>query len=203
MARSGGPELPRRRCRATGVEMRPLHSRISAERGKPVVLPAPYTKGAQGKQPARGADGAAGKGGGRKRMPCCNGADRGCAARQHDPTRKRADFPLVWRHERACQTDFRGRRRYVGSGNASWCGPQSWQHELSAPGEYREGFFRQAKAGRIQAIRPHRGCNSGVEGGLDLPPRPTGATSHQGETETDGLPRDGDRLYRPLSAAAA
>jgi len=29
-------------------------------------------------------------------MPCCNGAERGCAARQHHPTRKRADFPLVW-----------------------------------------------------------------------------------------------------------
>jgi hypothetical protein len=111
-------------------------------------------------------------------MPCCNGADRGCAARQHHPTRKRADFPLVWRHERTWQTDFRGRRRYVGSGNACWCGPRAWQHGLSAPGGYREGFFRQAKAGRVWAIRPYRGCNSVVEGGLVLPPRPTGKQRH-------------------------
>jgi len=33
-------------------------------------------------------------------MPSCNGADRGCAARQHHPTRKGADFPLVFRHKK-------------------------------------------------------------------------------------------------------
>jgi len=54
-------------------------------------------------------------------MPACNGTDRGCNITL---PRKRADFPLVWRHERTWPTDFRGRRRYVGSGNASWCGSQ-------------------------------------------------------------------------------
>src|SRR5262245_37050266 len=58
--------------------MRPSHWGTSAERGKPVVLPAPYAKGVEGKRAARQAHGAAGKGGGRKRMPPCNGADRGC-----------------------------------------------------------------------------------------------------------------------------
>jgi hypothetical protein len=78
VARTAGPELLRRSWRATGVEMRPNHSGTSAERGKPVVSPAPYTKWVEGKRTARRADGAAGKGGGRKPRPCCNGADRGC-----------------------------------------------------------------------------------------------------------------------------
>ena len=41
-----------------------------AERGKPDVLPL-------GRAVARPTDGTAGKGCRRKRMPCCNGADRG------------------------------------------------------------------------------------------------------------------------------
>jgi len=121
-------------------------------------------------------------------MPYCNGADRGCACEAGWGNEKgfllslrlvgnitllpkQADFPLVWRHERIWPTDFRGRRRYVGSGNASWCGPQSWQHELSAPGAYRGGFFRQAKAGRIWAIRPRRGTIL-LHGGSSTSPRP-------------------------------
>jgi hypothetical protein len=63
------------------------------ERGKPDTLPL-------GKRVARHADRVAGKGRGRKRTPACNGRDRGCAERQYHPTRKRADFPLVFRHER-------------------------------------------------------------------------------------------------------
>jgi hypothetical protein len=42
---------------------------------------------------------AAGKGSGRKRTPPCNGVDRDCASQRHHPTRKRADFPVVFRHE--------------------------------------------------------------------------------------------------------
>jgi hypothetical protein len=41
-------------------------------------------------------------------MPPCNGADRGCVSRLHHPTRKRADFPLVFRHERPWPTDKGG-----------------------------------------------------------------------------------------------
>jgi len=47
------------------------HSVASAERGKPVALPC------WGREAARPANGAAGRGGGRKRMPTCNGTDRG------------------------------------------------------------------------------------------------------------------------------
>jgi hypothetical protein len=38
---------------------------------------------------------------GKKRKPPCNGEDRGCLVREHYPTRKRADFPLVFRRESA------------------------------------------------------------------------------------------------------
>ena len=41
-------------------------------------------------------------------MPSCNGEDRGCTFGQHYPTRKRADFHLVARHEKAWQTASRG-----------------------------------------------------------------------------------------------
>src|SRR5262249_48738038 len=91
VAKSGAPGLPRRRRRATGVEMRPNQSSTSAQRGKPVVLPAPYTKGVEGKRAARRADGAAGKGGGRKRLPPCNGADRGC-----DSTPRESGQTSLW-----------------------------------------------------------------------------------------------------------
>ncbi len=42
-------------------------------------------------------------------MPSCNGEDRGCTFGQHYPTRKRADFHLVARHEKAWQTASRGK----------------------------------------------------------------------------------------------
>ena len=200
-----GPEAPN----SSGADVEPpayrcglFHSGTSAERGKPVVSPFPISNGIEGKRTARQADGTAGKGGERKRMPACNGSDRGCAARQHHPTRKRADFSLVWRHERVWQTDFRERRRYVGSGNASWCGSHPWRHGLSAPGAYRGGFFRQAKAGRVYAIRPHRGTILVQRGGSTSPTADREVTAHQGETLSDGLPRGGDRSLQPPSAAA-
>ena len=62
-----------------------------------VVSPSSSRKGQRTVRPA---DGAAGKGSGRKRTPACNGPDRGCAMRQHHPPRKRADFPGVFPHER-------------------------------------------------------------------------------------------------------
>jgi len=49
---------------------------------------------------ARKGDGAAGRGGWKKQMPPYNGTDRGCATRQHHPTRKRADFQQVFLYER-------------------------------------------------------------------------------------------------------
>ena len=47
------------------------HTATATERGKPVASPT-------GRRTARDADGAAGKGRGRKRMPACNGPDKGC-----------------------------------------------------------------------------------------------------------------------------
>src|SRR5260370_1259252 len=67
------------------------------------------------------------------------------------PRRKPADFPLVFRHERTLANRLREQSRYVGGGNACWCGsrPCAWLalHRLeeglaqrsSAPGAYREG----------------------------------------------------------------
>jgi len=133
-------------------------------------------------------------------MPFCNGTDRGCNITL---PRKRADFPLVWHHERTWQTDFRERRRYVGSGNACWCGSQPWRQGLSAPGAYREGLFRQAAAARVCTIRPPRGTIRLLGGSRTPPTADREVTAHQRETGSDCLPRGGDGLHRPPSAAAA
>ncbi len=89
VVRSGGSELPRRRWRTTGVETRPKPP--VPFRLRNVVSPLPCRlRAARGV--ARRPEGAAGRGGGRKRRPACNGPDRGCDI---TPPRKRADFPLV------------------------------------------------------------------------------------------------------------
>jgi hypothetical protein len=135
-------------------------------------------------------------------MPCCNGADRGCAARQHHPTRKRADFPLVWRHERTWQTDFKERRRYVGSGNASWCGSQpgdrfvcsmcvSWR-SLPASGGGPSLYDSDAPW-----------YNSSARGVSNSPHGRPGVTAYQRENGSDCLPRGDDGFYPSPSAAAA
>jgi len=62
-------------------------------------------------------------------MPLCNGTDRGTYL-----TRKRADFPLVSRHERVCQTDWGGK---ADDSYISWCG-FPLQSALAA-NAYREG----------------------------------------------------------------
>ena len=76
---------------------------ILAEPGKPDCLRE------NGNRPARAGDRQAGKRGWRKRMPFCNGADRGS---KFALTRKRADFRLVAnyekeieRHHRSCTAD--------------------------------------------------------------------------------------------------
>jgi hypothetical protein len=54
------------------------HAGMQAKRGKPVVLPKDAVQ--TGKRAARRADGTAGKGWWRKRMPPRNETDRGCAS---------------------------------------------------------------------------------------------------------------------------
>src|SRR5439155_16608097 len=77
---------------APPAERRDLtHTVTPAERGKPVAPP--LRSRPQGKRLARGADGAAGKGGGSKRRPLGSRADRDCATRQHHPTVKAGRLP--------------------------------------------------------------------------------------------------------------
>src|ERR1700692_4818555 len=110
-----GPEAPNSSGAvvAPPAERRDLtHTVTATERGKPVVSPS-------GKAAlARGADEAAGTGGGSKRKPACNGPDRGCVSgRSRDyiiPRRKPADFPLVLAYVNREQTDLRKQSRYVG-----------------------------------------------------------------------------------------
>jgi hypothetical protein len=86
----GSPFSSRRR-NATGEQAGPTpFEDTDTERGKPLRLP-------QGKVHRKGTEGRGGMGGGSKRRPLCNGTDRGMC-----PPRKRADFPLVSRHERVC-----------------------------------------------------------------------------------------------------
>src|SRR5215831_11093085 len=129
----------------------------------------------EGRPTAKGADEAAGKGGGRKPRPICNGSDRGWilheegSAEKERPAglsveddipspRKRADFPRVSRHERTSANRLRETGSYVGSRNAHWCGSRSCArlalprregglaHDPSAPGAYREG---RGQSGRV------------------------------------------------------
>jgi hypothetical protein len=66
--------------------------------------------------------------------------------------RKRADFPRVFRHERASANRLRETSRDVGSRNACWCGSRSCARleglvdGPSAPGAYREG---RCQSGRV------------------------------------------------------
>ena len=64
-----------------------------AKRGKPIPLLF------AGRHAVRRAGSRVGKGGGKKRMLSCNGVDREKLWRASCPTRKRADFPLVFQRE--------------------------------------------------------------------------------------------------------
>src|SRR5712691_5630185 len=68
----------------------------------------------KGKPTVRRADRRGGMGGWRKRTPLCNGTDRGIY-----PTRKRADFHLVFPYESAWQTDTGGKAD--DSSSFCWC----------------------------------------------------------------------------------
>ena len=73
---------------------------ILAELGKPDCLRE------SGNRPARAGDKQAGKRGWSKRMPFCNGADRGS---KFALTRKRADFQQVLNHEKGLENSHRMR----------------------------------------------------------------------------------------------
>jgi hypothetical protein len=119
----------------------------------------------RGKHAARRADGAAGRGGGRKRRPACNGADRGCNITP--PERVQTSLWSGVTREPDKQTSGSDADMSQAATLAG-AAPNSGDRGLPAPGGYREGFFRQAKAARVYAVGPPRGtflCG----GGLELP----------------------------------
>ena len=65
-------------------------------------------------------------------MPARNRPDRACAARQHTPRRKPADFPLVLAYVNREQTDLRKQSRNVsGAQRSCWCGFRRFRCWLS------------------------------------------------------------------------
>lgn len=89
--------------KAAGVEVG-TKSLVSFKRNKVSPLLRPFGAGVA----ARHVAGAAGKGCWRKRMPLCNGADRGCDI---TPLRKQADFQLVVDDERTYRIFAGGNRK--------------------------------------------------------------------------------------------
>ena len=71
-------------------------------------------------------------------------------------TRKRADFPRVFRHERTWPTDLRERRRYVGGGNACWCGSRPRWTGIPSTGSKVYRTVRRLQARIVKAVREGR-----------------------------------------------
>jgi hypothetical protein len=129
-------------------------------------------------------------------MPFCNRADRGCNI---TPPRKRADFPLVWRHEETWLTDFRGRRRNVGSGNAAGAVPNRGNTVCLLQAsivKVSSGKRRWSESVRLGHCVAQLVC----PGVSNSPTADREVTAHPRETVSDRLPRGGDG---PLPAAAA
>ena len=133
-------------------------------------------------------------------MPACHGTDRGCNITL---PRKRADFPLVWHHERTWLTDFRGRRRYVGSATLAGAAPNPG--DMVCLLQARIVKVSSGKRRRPESVRFGRPVVQFVcWGGSRTPPTADReVTAHQRETGSDCLPRGGDGLHRPPPAAAA
>ena len=165
------------------------------------LLPSwPRTPPRRGKHPARRAHGAAGKGGGSKRRPRCNGTDRGCNI---TPPERVQTFLWSGVTREPWPTVFRERRRYVTGGNTCWCGSRPWRHGLSAPGAYREGFFWQAAVVRVCARRRPRGTIL-LLGESRTPPRPTGKQRPINvEPDRTACPERGIGCTDPPSAVTA
>ena len=102
----------------------PPHSGTSAERGNPVVFLASDTKEVKDslsqERPMRQREGDQGTSQGPSVIEGIEGAS---PHGQQTFTRKRADFPVVFPHERTWPTNLKGRRRYDSRGNPVWCGP--------------------------------------------------------------------------------
>jgi hypothetical protein len=102
VAGAGGPGPA---CRRHSSPRRRGGVSPSAGRRRNVVSPeSPH----QGKHTARGAEGAAGQGGGRKRRPHGTGAERGGAARRQEPVRQHAACHRVSQPASVWRTDGGG-----------------------------------------------------------------------------------------------
>jgi hypothetical protein len=109
------------------------HWVTSAERGKPVALPD------GGREAVRPANGAAGRGGGRKRMPTCNGPDRGW-----DITPRDTGQTSLW-----CRRASSGSQPALGSKADLSAGPQGpLRVRLPPPTASREPALPQERPGR-------------------------------------------------------
>jgi hypothetical protein len=169
VARSGGPELLRRRRRATGVEMRPIHSGTSAERGKPVVLPVPYPMGSRESNPQGAPTGQQVKEeGGSECRPVM-----GRIGVATSPYRESGQTSLWSGVTREPGQQTSGGDADMSAAETLAGAVPNLATGLSAPGEYREGLFRQAAAARVCTIRSPRGTIH-LFGGSRTPPRPTG-----------------------------
>jgi hypothetical protein len=104
------------------------HSGIDTEHGKPVVLPR-LSNG--GKRAARRADGAAGKGRGRKRRPPCNGADRGCDITPPERGQTSLGCRRAWTVSQPAQAVLQICRR--GRNDLCWCYSHHRNHLGSRP----------------------------------------------------------------------
>jgi hypothetical protein len=83
---------------------------------------------------------------------------------QHHSARKRADFPLVFPHERGCETD-QGDKADDSSGNTGWCGlpqgsglarPQLARHASYCVSRLQARIVKAVQAGRwgkVQALQ--------------------------------------------------
>ena len=194
VARSRGPELLWRRCRATGAEMRPIHSGTSAERGKPVVLPAPYANGLREREPQGEPTGPQVKeeGGSESRAvmarigvePEGNITPResGQTSRWSGVTREPGKQTSGGDADMSVAATPAGAA--PDSGNTA-CLPQASIVKVPS------GKRRRAGSVRFDRAVVHFCCT----GGSRTPPTADReATAHQGRTGSDSLPRGGERV---------
>jgi len=161
-----------------------------------LLLSSPRTPPRRGKHPARRADGAAGKGGGRKRRPAWNGPDRGC-----NITSRESGQTSLWS----------GVTREPGQQTSRGDAEMSQAAMLAGAAPNRGDAACLPQAGIVKVSSGERRPSASVRGdgpvvqfaGLGVSNSPTAdreATAHQRRTGSDCLPREGDRL--PSAAAA-
>jgi hypothetical protein len=154
-------------------------------------------------------------------MPHCNGADRGCACEA--VWGNRLDLLLSLSTSGATspcresgQTSLwsgvtREPGKQASGGDADMSAAETLAGAVPSHGnmscllqasivKVSSGKRRRAESVRFDRTVVQFWCR---EGGSTSPHGWLGVTAHQGEPESDGLPRGGDRSFRPSSAAVA